>query len=151
MTARLVLLRHARAAPSAGPDLLRPLTDAGLAQARAQGERLRERPPTGPVLSSPASRCLQTAAEVCSALGREDVIAVKSELLEFAGVAGMSRLLGDVEAGGLLVGHQPSLADLACSLLRCTTLSFAFSPATAVILEREAGEPWTLAAVLAPA
>ena len=48
------------------------------------------------------------------------------------------------------MGHQPSLSDLACALLRKASLPFSFSPATAAVFERTGDEPWTLATVLAP-
>ena len=68
---KLHLVRHARAvkrAQWAGPPLLRPLCDAGRAQARALGAALAasgvER-----ILSSPALRCRQTLAPLAHATG----------------------------------------------------------------------------------
>jgi phosphohistidine phosphatase SixA len=69
---RLILVRHAEAAPGE-PDELRPLTRAGRDAARELGERLvGERPDA--VLCSPLLRARETAAAI--ATGGETVVAV---------------------------------------------------------------------------
>jgi phosphohistidine phosphatase len=157
MPHRLVLVRHARAAPSAGPDLLRPLTDEGERQARRQGERLGELAAAagfgelGPVLCSPAARCIQTASGLLEGLGRDESPDVRSDLAESSPVRLMLGLALESAPGSILVGHQPSLADLACSLLGSTSLPVALAPSTALLLKRpEAGVAWSLAGVLPP-
>ena len=155
MSHRLVLVRHARAASSAGPDLLRPLTEEGARQAREQGERLLERAESagfgelGPVLCSPAARCVQTASELMSALGRDGFPEIRSDLGESSATKAMLSVALGASPGSILVGHPPSLADLACSLTHSTSLPFSIAPATAVLLTRDgAAGPWSVASVL---
>jgi phosphohistidine phosphatase len=108
---RLVLVRHAEAAPGT-PDDLRTLTSEGYEQARALGERLRAdgiRPDA--VLSSPLLRARQTA-----------------EALGFGEPEGDERLapgatpetVRDAIAGRgdtvVVVGHQPDCGRVAASL-----------------------------------
>ena len=65
------LVRHAKAGDRTrweGDDALRPLSPAGLAQARALVEVLREAPVDG-VRSSPAVRCRQTVEPLAEARG----------------------------------------------------------------------------------
>ena len=157
MPHRLVLVRHARAAPSAGPDLLRPLTDDGTQQARRQGERLAELAAAsgfgelGPILCSPAARCIQTASGILEGLGRDGFPDVRSDLAEASPARLMVGLALASEPGSILVGHQPSLADLACSLLGSTSLPVALAPSTALLLKRpDSGSAWSLAGVLPP-
>jgi phosphohistidine phosphatase SixA len=151
MTRRLLLVRHARAAPSAGADLLRPLTEDGELQAREQGRRLRPLALRGPVLCSPAARCVQTAHGLLEGLGRQDELPeVRSDLSE---TSAASRALEIAMAAGpdsILVGHQPGLTDLACALLHRSSLTFALPPATAVLLHGEGAAPWSVAQVLSP-
>lgn len=68
---KLHLLRHAKAAKRSrwkGPDWMRPLSEAGRAQAQALARSLRERG-LGRLLSSPALRCRQTLAPLALATG----------------------------------------------------------------------------------
>ena len=66
------LVRHAHAGSKgkwAGPDLARPLSDQGRAEARGLILQLGDRS-LGRVLSSPAERCLQTVQPLAGRLGR---------------------------------------------------------------------------------
>jgi 8-oxo-dGTP diphosphatase len=66
------LVRHAHAGSKArweGPDLARPLSAQGRKEALGLIERL-DLYPLGPVLSSPAERCLQTVQPLAARLGR---------------------------------------------------------------------------------
>jgi phosphohistidine phosphatase len=149
MPRRLILVRHARAEPSSGDDLSRPLTAEGEAQARSLGGRLREVGP-GPVLSSPATRCRQTASALLAALGRKEGARPCDALAEKSSVHDLLPVVAGAADGTILVGHHPSLMDLACALLRTTTAPFTLSPGTAIVLEKEGAAEWTLASVLSP-
>lgn len=73
----LLLIRHAQAArDDTLPDVRRPLTESGLADARRIGERLaHKRVAFDAFYSSPARRTLQTAAIIaeCTGFARADV------------------------------------------------------------------------------
>ncbi len=101
----LWLLRHAEAADGS-PDADRPLTDLGIAQARAAGLALhRLGIPISLCLTSPKLRARQTAELACEPLGVE--ISVAKEL------GGPPFKPEDVVAGledVLLVGHDPSFS-----------------------------------------
>jgi phosphohistidine phosphatase SixA len=66
---RLILVRHAEAAPGE-PDELRPLTPAGRRTARALGERIGGLHPDA-VLSSPLLRARETALPIATEAGVE--------------------------------------------------------------------------------
>ena|ERR671923_1284396 len=108
---RLVLVRHAEAAPGT-PDELRALTPDGHEQARRLGERLRaEGIAPDAVLSSPLLRARQTAAAL--GFGASEPI----------GVLGPGATVEDVRAAiegrgdtVVVVGHQPDCGRIAAAL-----------------------------------
>ena len=112
----LIIWRHAEAkeAPEGGDDLVRPLTPRGEKQAIRMAEWLnRFLPETTRILVSPALRTRQTA----DALGRK-----YRTVDALAPGAGVSQLLAaarwpDSREPVLLVGHQPSLGQLAAYLM----------------------------------
>jgi len=109
----LILWRHAEAEDTV-PDDARELTDRGRKQASRMADWLNPRlPPDIRVLASPAARTRQTA----QALGREyDVVqalapgASAGEVLAAAGWP-------DAAYPVLIVGHQPTLGQVAMRLL----------------------------------
>lgn len=109
----LLLWRHAEAVAGV-PDLDRELTARGQRQARQMARWLaRHGPPDLKVFSSPAARTQQTAA----AFGRDVRI-----LEPLAPGAAAAELLAATpwpaaDAAWLLVGHQPTLGQLAALLL----------------------------------
>jgi phosphohistidine phosphatase len=108
---RLVLIRHAEAAPGS-PDELRTLTAEGHAQARALGERLRAegiRPDA--VLSSPLVRARQTADALGLGEPEED------DRLAPGMTAESARAVA-AEHGGtvVVVAHQPDCSKVAAAL-----------------------------------
>lgn len=113
----LILWRHADAAPSKNdsePDIARRLTGKGRKQAAAMAEWLdRHLPDSVKVLSSPATRALETA----EALGRK--IVKMSELGPGADAAQLLHAAGwpNNRHAVLIVGHQPSLGRVASLLL----------------------------------
>jgi phosphohistidine phosphatase len=108
---RLVLVRHAEAAPG-DPDELRALTPAGHEQARLLGERLRaDGIEPDAVLSSPLLRARETAA----ALGFGSP--------EPVGALGPGATVEDVRAAidgrgntVIVIGHQPDCGRIAAAL-----------------------------------
>ena len=108
---RLVLVRHAEAAPGS-PDELRTLTPEGRAQARALGERLRnEGIWPDAVLSSPLVRGCETAAALRLGEPEPDDRLAPGATAESVRDAIAGR--GDTV---LVVGHQPDCSRIAAGL-----------------------------------
>jgi phosphohistidine phosphatase len=115
----LVLLRHAKAAnPEGRPDLDRPLTQRGHADAAAAGAWLEQRGYTPDVvICSPARRTRQTWHGVALALPAGAQVSYPDE----AYTADARELLELVRAAGgaatvLLIGHNPAMSALSCLL-----------------------------------
>ena len=109
----LILWRHAEAEPGE-PDLGRRLTAKGIQQAERMSEWLdRHLPATTRVLSSPADRAQQTA----QALKRK--FKVVDDLVPGATVPAVLAAAGwpDSREAVLIVGHQPTLGEVAAFLL----------------------------------
>jgi phosphohistidine phosphatase len=107
---RLVLVRHAEAAPGE-PDELRPLTPRGREQSRELVERL---PRPDAVLTSPLLRARETAALLARPHGLE---AEPDERL--APGASDTDVLEAIEGRGetvVVVGHQPDCGIVAARL-----------------------------------
>jgi phosphohistidine phosphatase len=109
----LILWRHAEAEPGE-PDLGRRLTSKGLKQAERIAAWLEPRlPDTTRILVSPAARAQQTAL----ALGRKfrtvDEIAPGASAASLLAAAGWP----DSREPVLVVGHQPTLGEVAAMLL----------------------------------
>jgi len=108
---RLVLVRHAEAAPGE-PDDLRALTPAGHEQARALGERLRaEGVEPDTVLSSPLLRARETAA----GLGFGEPVAL-DELAPGATAEDVRAAIADRGDIVVVVGHQPDCSRITAAL-----------------------------------
>ena len=109
----LILWRHAEAEPG-DPDLGRRLTSKGLKQAERMAAWLEPRlPDTTRILVSPAARTQQTAL----ALGRK--FKVVDEIAPGASAAALLAAAGwpDGRETVLVVGHQPTLGEVAATLL----------------------------------
>ena len=109
----LILWRHAEAEPGE-PDLGRRLTAKGIQQADRMAKWLdRHLPATTRILSSPADRAQQTA----QALKRK--FRVLDELVPGASVSAVLTAAGwpDAKEAVLVVGHQPTLGEVAAYLL----------------------------------
>ena len=112
----LILWRHAEAEPGE-PDLGRRLTSKGLKQAERVAAWLETRlPDTTRILVSPADRTQQTAL----ALGRK--FRTVDEIAPGASVASLLAAAGwpDAREAVLVVGHQPTLGQVAATLLPAT-------------------------------
>lgn len=112
----LILLRHAHAEPAAAgqPDLDRPLSADGLAEAAAAGRWLAEQSLVPDrVLCSPARRSRETLEAVLEAIGYVDQ---RLEDRIYEATAGTLAELADANREAerlLLVGHNPGLERLA--------------------------------------
>jgi len=150
---RLVLVRHAAAAPGA-VDAERPLTPTGEAMMRA-GARPLARLDLGiaRIVTSPARRCRDSAALVGAALGDARIEVAAELALGASPAAALDRLL-DADTATLAVGHAPDLGAIASELLGGeATLWFDCGAAAGLEVEpdgRRAALAWLLpAAVLA--
>jgi phosphohistidine phosphatase len=125
---RLVLVRHAEAAPG-DPDELRALTPAGQKQARRLGEKLRsEGLAPDAVLTSPLLRARETAA----ALGFGEPHAL-DELAPGATADDVRTAIAGRGDTVVVVGHQPDCSRIAAALRGGAEP--AFPPAGAQIIE----------------
>jgi phosphohistidine phosphatase len=109
---RLVLVRHAEAAPGEH-DELRTLTAAGRSQARALAAELAAERPDA-VLTSPLLRAVETADAIASVAGLD---AIADDLL--APGASMDDVLAAVAERGrtvVVVGHNPDCQQIALVL-----------------------------------
>jgi phosphohistidine phosphatase len=108
---RLVLIRHAEAAPGE-PDELRALTPEGHEQARQLGDRLRsDGIEADAVLSSPLLRARETAADL--GFGTPEP---RDELAPGATVDDVRAVVADRGETVVVVGHQPDCSEIAAAL-----------------------------------
>jgi len=109
----LLLWRHAEAEDGV-PDAGRALTKKGLKQARLVADWLNARLPEGClILASPAQRAQQTAAALGLPYTTEPRIGVQADHDDLIAASNWPRRKGAV----LLIGHQPTLGQLAARLL----------------------------------
>lgn len=109
----LVLWRHAEAEPGE-PDLGRRLTAKGLKQADRMGEWLdRFLPDTARILVSPADRAQQTALALKRKFRTVDEIAPGASAAAVLAATGWP----DARESVMVVGHQPTLGEVASLLL----------------------------------
>ena len=119
---RLILVRHAKAAPGQ-PDELRPLTPSGREAAAALGALLAGKAPEA-VVSSPLLRARETAAAIASAAGLDPTVDIR-----LAPGATAESLKAAVEGLGetvVAVGHQP---DCGLIVFTLTGREIRFPPA----------------------
>jgi phosphohistidine phosphatase len=112
---RLILVRHAHAAPGS-PDELRTLTATGREQARELAERLApERPVV--VLSSPLLRARETADAIARAAGAP--LRVDERLGPGASAEAVLAAVADAGEGDtvVVVGHEPDCGEIAAALV----------------------------------
>jgi len=109
----LILWRHAEAEPGE-PDLGRRLTAKGIKQAeRVAGWLDGHLPDTTRILASPADRAQQTALALKRKFRTADELAPGATASAVLSVAGWP----DARESVLVVGHQPTLGELASLLL----------------------------------
>jgi phosphohistidine phosphatase SixA len=109
---RLILVRHAKAAPGQ-PDELRPLTGEGRKRARELADQLRGLKPDA-VLSSPLLRAKETAAAVAAAAGLE--ADTDERLAPGATVDDVRAAVAGRGETVVVVGHQPDCGQIALAL-----------------------------------
>jgi phosphohistidine phosphatase len=111
----LILWRHAEAEDTAANDLARRLTTKGRKEAQQSAKWLRARLPNDAViLASPAARTIQTAEALT------DQYRVVRELAPGASADDVLTAAGwphGVAPTVVVVGHQPTLGEVACRLL----------------------------------
>jgi phosphohistidine phosphatase len=109
----LILWRHADAADGE-PDSARPLTEKGREQARAMAAWLEPRLPRElRILVSPALRAQETARALRREFETLDAIAVGQSASAIIDASGWP----DAAQAVLVVGHQPTLGEIAAQLL----------------------------------
>jgi phosphohistidine phosphatase len=109
----LIFWRHAEAAPGS-PDAARPLTDHGRSQAALVARWLGARLPRElRLLVSPARRAQETARALGRAFETVDAIAPGADATAVLDAAGWPTAAQAV----LVVGHQPTLGEVAARLL----------------------------------
>jgi phosphohistidine phosphatase len=122
----VAVLRHAKAAAGGPDDHGRPLTARGRRQATDVGRYLAGAPVPGVpvpdlVLSSSARRALDTARLVAAELDEEVELVVDRGLYDAdpGDVVDLVRMLGGEARALLVVGHNPTVHELALLLLDC--------------------------------
>lgn len=105
------VVRHARAGrrTAADDDALRSLSKRG----RRQAERIAKilgPEATGPILSSPYIRCIETVLPLATRLGAD--VDVTDALAEGADTDEVIRLLGELPDGSVACGHGDLLSEL---------------------------------------
>ena len=109
----LILWRHAEAEDGL-PDAGRKLTDKGLKQAKQMADWLKARLPQNTrILVSPAMRAQQTAAALDMEFETVKEVGLSSNTVALLTKAGWP----DAHGAVLIVGHQPTLGQIAAFLL----------------------------------
>jgi len=143
----LILWRHAEAEDGT-PDHARKLTDKGIKQATKVAAFLhRQLPGEHRVLASPATRTQQTA----SALGKHFTLA--PSIAPGASAQAVLEAARWPEGDGtvLVVGHQPTLGEVAARLLGCKDTSLSIKKgAVWWFSQREGAQQVTLRVVITP-
>jgi phosphohistidine phosphatase len=115
---KLYIIRHAKSSRSDETleDFERPLSKRGKANAPMMGERLKEKGIMPDIIiSSPAKRAKSTAEIIAKEIGYEKKVLFDEKIYE-ASVDELCKILtsiNDKNSAVFLVGHNPSLNDLA--------------------------------------
>lgn len=136
----LVLIRHAEAEEqlSGQSDFERRLTDAGRAMAaRTATELFRIQPGIVRIIASAAVRTSQTAEILRQTFTTAELVQ-RADLYQASRSGYLSvlhELMSDDENSAILIGHNPAIGNLMCTL---SGQSISVTPATAAVLERDA-------------
>lgn len=140
---RLYLVRHADAVPAeeaGAPDADRPLTELGLAQARALSAALRAHGmKLDAVLTSPLLRARQTAQELLPPAG-PDALAPEAEVCEQLAPDGkrrkLARYLAELgQEAVAVVGHRPDIDLFAGWLIGSRKAQIGLAKGAAALIE----------------
>lgn len=144
----LILWRHAEAFDRE-PDMLRELTPKGLEQAEHMGQWLqRHLPDDTVILVSPATRTQQTAAALQRPFLTQPILAPGASANGLLGAASPHLALDKTV---LLIGHQPTLGQLAMQLLTHSHYELALKKGAIIWLARNDHSPRvSLRAALSP-
>jgi len=141
----LILWRHAEAAPGE-LDAERPLTDHGRRQAEAMARFLWPRLPMDlRVIASPARRTQETARALGRAAETVEALAPGCDVATLLAAAGWPGAAQPV----LVVGHQPTLGEVAARLVEGRPLAWALGTGSVCWLESRPRKGRSEAAVLA--
>ncbi|HTR09381.1 MAG TPA: phosphohistidine phosphatase SixA [Paraburkholderia sp.] len=111
----LILWRHAEAEDVAASDLARQLTTRGRKQAQSVARWLRARlPEDALILASPAARTIQTAEALTDQYRVERELAPDASVEQVLAAVGWPEGLASTV---VVVGHQPTLGEVAARLL----------------------------------
>lgn len=106
---QLTLIRHAQAAQDLS-DITRPLSEAGILQARWLGTRLRDKEFSfDKIFSSNATRTLDTAKYICGKLGFPENCIEADVALYNADLADYISMIDDNVTHAVIIGHNPSI------------------------------------------
>ena len=145
----LILWRHADA-EAGTPDLSRRLTPKGQKQAARMARWLeRQLPDTARILVSPAARAQQTAAALTRKFETVDAVGTGASAAAILTAAGWPDATDTV----LVVGHQPTLGEVAALLLSGEEACWSMRKGAVWWLtsrDRGAGAAVTLRAVIGP-
>jgi phosphohistidine phosphatase SixA len=114
----IFLVRHAKAGSRStweGDDMVRPLTQVGLAQSKIIAERLLTHQPSV-LLSSPYVRCVQTLEPLAEISGLK--IVIDERLTEESPLEKSLAVLEDVPDNAVLCSHGDVIPDLVNGLIR---------------------------------
>lgn len=132
----LILWRHAEA-HDGSPDMERELTGKGQKQAEKMATFLRSRLPEDTrVLVSPARRTQQTALALTKHFSTEPCIGPGASAQEILDIIGWP----DAEGVVMVVGHQPSLGQIAAMLLANSRSGFSVKKGAVWWLSRHSSE-----------
>jgi phosphohistidine phosphatase len=149
----LILWRHAEAEDGGFdmPDAERRLTARGEKQARDMAKWLKPRLPKKlKILVSPAARTQQTAHALALPFEIEPRIASGADVADLIDVARLSAAKAAEASGAvMLVGHQPTLGQLAALLLAGTAADWSIKKGAIWWLTRRSRENHDLAVVRA--
>jgi phosphohistidine phosphatase len=143
----LILWRHAEAEEGT-PDHARALTEKGIRQAGKVAAFLHQHLPRDPrILVSPATRTQQTVAALT------DHFTLAPTLSPGASAEAVLQAARWPDAGGtvLIIGHQPTLGEVAARLLGCDGRSFSIKKGALWWFSKRDGSPQvSLRLVIAP-
>jgi phosphohistidine phosphatase len=115
MVKRLLILRHAEAAPATnGDDFARQLTARGKADAHALGKAMAQCAPAASIgFVSPARRTVETFEVFTAATGWTTSARFEPSLYDATPEMILALIAGETAETVLVVGHNPTLAELA--------------------------------------